>query len=698
MWTPDVEPTGTVRFRGTGRGHYNPFQHTIWARWKRPSDGLLTPVATDLVRQAGEGRRRRLLAHRNAVVSADRLVEALWTDPPEAAGATLQSYEVTYSRRYRAFQNKLDLNSGDFQGDVDFEVDGFTSATLPAVTVYDVTDSTAPRAIPVPAALMRQSAPGVWAARFQDQVPFGNRRRYFALLLPPTLPDAAIAQVPRAYATPIWDPPGRPEIVIVTPEAFRAEAERLAAHRRTQGYDVLVAPLSEVWDAFDEGRRSDWAIRRLFAYAFANWDSRFAVLLGDGSDDDRGETRDPSTSWVPVHLISGPVGTGNGHELSASDFWYINDLDDVVPEPAPCTNISPDPFPDMAVGRIPAGSVAQAAGMIDKIINYDTSDPLAAWRNRVVLLPDDPYSSATFSGDPTVNYCYRFEEEVFETISNVLEDVIKNQGGYRDMNVEQFRLREKLRPLGRPVPGDVGGICQSLSGQDVARAYVRDFTGPQLRTDLAAGALILNFQGHGNASLLAHEYIWTALGGDQSVDFMFNEGKPYFFLSFSCHVNQFSGIHEGTAGDALGETMVIGPQNPPRPAAGGIASYASTNYELLPTDPSGQNHLNTWLFMALFVDPPHDQLAGQSGARVLLGEALTLGAVRALPSTFGLERRAIETYCLLGDLDAHGDRRAAHVRDCERRAGRLGDALPARRRGRVDRVRRRPGRRAASTT
>jgi hypothetical protein len=61
------------------------------------------------------------------------------------------------------------------------------------------------------------------------------------------------------------------------------------------------------------------------------------------------------------------------------------------------------------------------------------------------------------------------------------------------------------------------------------------------------------------------------------------------------------------------------------------------------------NHLNVWLFRAMFVDPPHDQLAGQSGARVLLGEALTLGAVEAMANAFGLERRAIETYCLIGD-------------------------------------------------
>ena len=40
-----------------------------------------------------------LVAHRNAVVSADRLVAALWTDPPAAASATLQSY-VSRLRRF----------------------------------------------------------------------------------------------------------------------------------------------------------------------------------------------------------------------------------------------------------------------------------------------------------------------------------------------------------------------------------------------------------------------------------------------------------------------------------------------------------------------------------------------------------------------------------------------------------------------
>ena len=58
--------------------------------------------ADQLLPVGGEKPRRLLgilLAHRNTVVSAERLVDALWAEPGEAAGATLQSY-VSRLRRF----------------------------------------------------------------------------------------------------------------------------------------------------------------------------------------------------------------------------------------------------------------------------------------------------------------------------------------------------------------------------------------------------------------------------------------------------------------------------------------------------------------------------------------------------------------------------------------------------------------------
>jgi hypothetical protein len=654
-FTPDPDPTGTVRFRASFIGAVPfPNTHTNWMRWKRPSDGLLTSVRT----KAFSG---NVEDFSDTTFAADRIASGsnkieyrgyafISTEIPEGwSGSSLRYYEVTYSRLYRAFRNMLDLNSSDASGDFEIEVDGFTAATQPAVTVYDVSDSTAPRALLVPAGKMRQSAPGVWAATFQDAAVAGTPRRYFAVLAAPTLPDAAVS----AGAAHAWEPPGTPGYLIVTPDEFLAPAQQLAAHRRSQGHDVQVVTMAAVAEAFDGGRKTDYAIRRYFEFAFATWGSRLGMLFGDGSTDARNELGESARNWIPVHLIPGPVGVAQGNEISPSEFWYVSDLPRTDPVPTGCFAFEPTPdlFGDMSLGRLPAGSPAEAQGLVDKLIAYDTQDRQGAWRNRVLLVADDAYSTSDFTGAPTL-YCYKTPELVFERIGDSLSVILTSEAGYRDLDIQDYNLRERLLPVNRPL------ACMGLGpgeGYALTNAYMSSFTRPQFLTKLGEGALVVNFQGHGSAIILAHEGLFNSYNqGLQDIDFVTNDGKPFFFLSYSCHVNNFANPREaspfGAGGDALGENMVLGPRAlGVRPLAGAIGSYASTNFELLPGDPSGHNHLNLWHFRALFVTPPSDQYAGERGARVLVGEAMNLGSAMAVANINGLEKRAVQTYCLLGD-------------------------------------------------
>lgn len=655
-FTPDPDPAGLVRMRTAFQGlALSPSAHTIWMRWKRPSDGLLTPVYTKTLFS-----KDALVA--DTVFTADRIADGTnrleWrgysfvSGFPDGgpSGASLAYYEVTYDRLFRARGNLLDCNSGPATGDVEVEIDGFTAASAPMVQVYDVTDSTAPRVLLVPPAFVRSTGSGLWAARFQDPVGAATRRRYVAAIDVPRVADAAVSAITTENGFALWDPPGSPDYLLVTPEPFLAQARRLAEHRRSQGFDVLVAPLAEVADAYDGGRSTDWAVRRFFEDAFVRWGSRFALLMGDGSEDPQNFLATSDREWAPTHLISGPVGTGSGQELSASDSWYVNDLDRAAVQQPPCVNIAPDLFLDMALGRLPVGTTAQADAIVDRLISYDGQDREADWRRRMIMVPDDPYSYGSFFGEAGSQYCYKFEEEVFKNITDELHGVMIDEAGYRDLDIEDFSLIEQMLPTNRPVPGDPSLCIPVNSPQFTAvRQYASSTMAPRFRTALNGGALVVNFQGHGSATVLAHETLFQSLGSAQDIDFVFNEGKPFFFLSFSCHVNQFSRMTEKIVGDGLGENMIIGPQNPPRPAAGAVASYASTNFELLPSDATGRNHLNVWLFRSMFVDPPADALNGERGARVLLGEALALGSARALFSLFGLERRAIQTYMLLGD-------------------------------------------------
>ena len=572
----------------------SPSSHTIWMRWKRPSDGLLTPVYTKTLFS-----KDALVA--DTVFTADRIADGTnrleWrgysfvSGFPDGgpSGASLAYYEVTYDRLFRARGNLLDCNSGPVEGDVEIEIDGFTAASAPTVQVYDVTDSTAPRR-PARAAgvraLDREPACGRRGSRIRSA-----RRRAGATSRRstcPASPTPPISAITTENGFALWDPPGTPDYVLVTPEPFLAPARRLAEHRRSQGFDVLVAPLSEVADAYDGGRSTDWAVRRFFEDAFVRWGTRFAVLMGDGSEDPQNFLATSDREWAPTHLISGPVGTGSGQELSPSDTWYVNDLDRTDVQQPACVNIAPDMFLDMALGRLPVGTAAQADAIVDRLIAYDGQDREADWRRRMIMVPDDPYSYGSFFGEAGSQYCYKFEEEVFKNITDELHGVMVDEAGYRDLDLEDFSLIEQLLPTNRPVPGDPSLCIPVNSSQFTAvRQYASSVMAPRFRTALNGGALVVNFQGHGSGTVLAHETLFQSLGSAQDIDFVFNEGKPFFFLSFSCHVNQFSRMTEKIVGDGLGENMILGPQNPPRPAAGAVASYASTNFELLPSDATG---------------------------------------------------------------------------------------------------------------
>ncbi len=655
-FTPDVDPAGEVTFRlGLQGVQLFPNTHTLWMRWKRPSDNLITPVATEVV--SGKDVLVADTTFSASLIDAgtNRLEYRGFTPPnstfPDGgpSGASILFYEVTHARRYRAFQDRLDLNSGSVDGDIEIEVDGFAGATAPSVQVFDVTDSTRPRALVLPAGWVRSTGPSSWAARFQDVVSSGTRRRYFALASVPTIVDAAVQ---RASSIALWDAAGQPEYLLITGDPFVPQVEALAAHRRTQGFNALVAPETAVYDAFDGGRRSDWAIRRFLEFAYAQWGSRLVALFGDATEDPQNFLAESDKDYLPARLISGPIGIGSTQEISASEFWYVSDLDGTAPPTLDCVDQEPDLFADMAIGRIPAGSPAEAQGVVDRLIAYDTQDREGAWRRRAFLIPDDPYSYGSFFGEQSPLYCYEFGEEVFEKISLNLGKVIQEEGGFRDFDAQQYTLRDLFLPVGRLVPPNP--TCVPVTGGSLYGAtisYSNTTARPRFLTKLGEGALIANFQGHGSAVVLAHERVFQANNTAQDAEFLFNEGKPFFFLAFSCHVNQFTSRTEKRfRSDALGETMVLGPRNPPRPMAGAIASYASTNYELLPGDQAfGRNHLNVWLFKSLFVDPPHDPFLGERGARVLLGEALTAGQAVTVGNVFGLERRAVQTYCLLGD-------------------------------------------------
>ena len=171
------------------------------------------------------------------------------------------------------------------------------------------------------------------------------------------------------------------DYLVVTHRNFRAQAERLASYRQqADGYVTLVADVEDLYNEFNFGHKDPVAIRRFTENAWRSWQApapRFLTLIGDASWDARQVT--PSASKVDfVPSYGNPV----------SDNYYVH-----------FTPGEHDPYPYMAVGRIPAETPASADAVIDKIIAYESAPP-QPWDNRYLFSVggENPFEQAILKG------------------------------------------------------------------------------------------------------------------------------------------------------------------------------------------------------------------------------------------------------------------------------------------------------------
>jgi hypothetical protein len=626
-----------VHAQWIGRTSDNHYLSADWVNGLGDSLDLWTDTTT-AGRQIVDGRAYVPVAAATAGVNRFRIRGHRSSATP-GSGTSFNFLEVTYPRLFQARNNRLEFNSAGASGTVEFAVGGFSGVAAPPIYAYDVTDWADPVRLTVDPAHVEASGGG-WLARLQATVAPGETRRYVAAAEVSPLPDAAVTAETASslYLTPA----GGADFILLVSDALATEwVDSLAAFRRAQGVTTLVARAQDVYDEFNGGRKSHFGVRRFLRYALERWDTRFVLLVGDASEDAQGWLGTSNADYLPVPVIQGPVPVSRGNEVVPSDNWYALGL---------TGNEGPgsDLLADLIVARWTAGDnpdgtrgTDQVRALVQKSLAYERTGLDAAWRNRAVLSADDDYSGQTlFGGGGTAEFCYclRTSEQIFQQISEVCARVVHTDAGYGDFEIVPYYMSDLL-----PAFTEFAcGTCSVARDLYTVQTYVDRNTSPALFVQLSQGAAFWNFQGHGNATVMTHEELYVAQGTLQDVDLIFNDGMPWVFSGYACHLNNFAGVNEhGYFGDGIGERMVN------VAGKGAIASFASVGYELLPYNAS--NHLNVRVFEAFFKDPPYELSAGASGARVRIGEATLAGIYRMVVSTFGLEAEAAQTYVLLGD-------------------------------------------------
>jgi len=557
--------------------------------------------------------------------------------------------ELAYDARYAAPTGRLLFPGGDANAINDLAVTEFPSSD---VGLIEVTDPRQPVFIELQPANLIQADGSTTLSLRVDQT--GGRRTFFAQQ---RMTSNGVADVRYLDATRVDDPVDPTEVavdpdllVIVHPE-FRQAAQRWIDHRRARNggeeLRVHVVEPQPLYDRYTGGLKSPWALKRFCNHALDRWGTTVLMLIGDANENARSLGLPPGAvdngrDLVPTYLWQDFLGGDYLPEMIATDKFYVDR--DADPETWPTRIAAPW---DMIVGRFPCNDVAQLDRMIDKTIQMETVQPDEAWRRRALFLADDAFSSGTLGADDGFALGYAYSELDFEEGErDSCARYWRENGGMVGLVADTLMLRQFMESI-YPVPwnSDVIPLTE-------AKDHCRDTAVAPLKTQISAGALMVHFQGHGNATVMCHEQWFMDDRGlppsdanRWDIDDLTNTGRPFVFFGMACHLSHWArqpaSVNGTVRGGSIGEKLLGWTD------AGAVASYGSANYERLQPNFAFSNYiLRRWTQY-----PPFTTVGGDSvQSRWVMGELAWAAEADIIANYgFGNYMEMCANYAVLGD-------------------------------------------------
>jgi len=297
-----------------------------------------------------------------------------------------------------------------------------------------------------------------------------------------------VSSITRKKGFGLRNPSNDANYILITNRLFMEEARRLAAWRerdsRIEPLTPMVVDVDDIFDEFNWGVYDPLAIRRFLRFVWENGnpDKRYyCCILGDTTF----KYKNLSESQVGKNLVPTYTGYDNDrYALTNDDYFCWFDRNH---------------FPAFAMGRLCAPDRETAKVLVDKTIDYEKNPVGGPWHNRVLLIADDDLK------DNGVGQ---------ETIHTVDTESLDDHR-FIPPSVERVKIMMVEYPL------------KNFRKPDVTEAIFKT---------LDEGCVIMNFIGHGNDDLLAHEHI---LVGTRDIERFNNGGKLPLFLVFSCTVGNF---------------------------------------------------------------------------------------------------------------------------------------------------------------
>ena len=322
-------------------------------------------------------------------------------------------------------------------------------------------------------------------ATFQDSVKTDTVTRYL-------LVDQSRIKTPALFFrdehSSLREASNQADLLIITHSQFHDQAQSLKSFRESfSRISAEVIQIQDVYDEFSGGLSDPTAIRDFLKFAYQSWEEptpAFVLLLGDGNYDYKNNLGTGAANFIPPYTA----------DPSISDDLYVWWGDTL----------------GMVISRLPVRSTEEAEVVLDKIISYEEEPEFGPWRNSITLVADDEWE-----GPGELDGLWRFHTRDTEILAKSHIPSF--------FNVSKIYLME--------YPFDYKG--EKPQAED---AVINAFN---------SGTLIVNFIGHGNPNVWAHERVFKR---SQDIARLKNKGKLPLVYTASCSIGFFfSPFSEGMA-------------------------------------------------------------------------------------------------------------------------------------------------------
>lgn len=316
-------------------------------------------------------------------------------------------------------------------------------------------------------------------------------------------------------------------IIIPTSQKLRTQAERLKTfHEKHDGMRVNLVPADELFNEFSSGTPEADAYRLYLKMLYDRAETeadmpKYLMLFGDGVWDNRMNTSATSgLSPDDFLLCFESENSFNAINCFVNDGYFCA-LDDGEGQNASADNDNKTDKHDIAIGRIPVSTEADAKVVVDKTISYIENKNAGTWQNVAMFLGDDGNSNTHM--------------EAANSAASITEKLCPG------MQVKRV-------------------FWDMYTRESSATGFAYPEVSAIIKKQQTDGALLIDYCGHGRADELSHELV---LSLNDFADFK-NTVYP-IWVTASCDIMPFDGRKE-----TIGETTLLNPNG------GAVAFYGTT--------------------------------------------------------------------------------------------------------------------------